>query len=392
MNLLEFMEQNNLYITDYSKTTIIDVVRTIYNHCGTNFAYNKKMEDLKTLIKSKKHILLIMSDGMGSNLIDTLPDNSILKENKKMDIQTVNPSTTGCAIPSIVTGEYPEKHGMLGWLSYYRTKNIEYLPVLFKERKTKKDLQDLDISLGEIYRTTSVLNKLERRTYAVFPNEMKDSAFSTFVLNKGERLGYETIEEAFDIFENIRKNENDETFTYMYLPQVDSNSHKFGVFSNEVYNVINKIEKQLNKINFDDELEIIIIADHGQTDVKKEGYRLNFDKYQEFFYALPGIDSGTATYYIKEGKEKTFEETFNDEFAEKMFLFKTDELINNNVFGPSGLSDYMKSNLGEYISICRKGEYFINSVEEDELLNNLKGTHSGFSKDEIITPLIVLNN
>ena len=75
-----------------------------------------------------------------------------------------------------------------------------------------------------------------------------------------------------------------------------------------------------------------------------------------------------------------------------MFLFKTDELINNNVFGPSGLSDYMKSNLGEYISICRKGEYFINSVEEDELLNNLKGTHSGFSKDEIITPLIVLNN
>lgn len=392
MDLLKFIDENNLYLTDYSQTTIIDVVRTIYNYCGMNFDYNQKMEYLKILIKPKKHILLIMSDGMGSNLIDILPQKSILKVNKKMDIQTVNPSTTGCAIPSIVTGQYPEKHGMLGWLSYYREKNIEYLPVLFKERKTKKDLQDLDISVDEIYRTTSVLNKLKRNTYALFPNEMKDSVFSTFVLDRGKRIGYGTLEEAFDIFGNIRKNENDETFTYMYLPQVDSNSHKFGVFSDEVYDVINRIENQLTKINFDNELEIIIIADHGQTDVKKAGYRLNFDKYQDFFYALPGIDSGTATYYIKEGKEKKFEEMFNDEFKGKMFLFKTDELVNNNIFGPNGLSDYMKNNLGEYISICRKGEYFINSVEEDELLNSLKGTHSGFSKDEIITPLIVLNN
>ena len=137
---------------------------------------------------------------------------------------------------------------------------------------------------------------------------------------------------------------------------------------------------------------MIIIADHGQTDVTKRGYRLDFEKYQEFFYAIPGIDSGTATKEIKKEKEKEFEKNFNRDFKDKMFLFKTEELIKNKIFGPNGLSDYMKSNLGEYISICKKGEYFINSVEDDEFLNNLNGTHSGFSKDEVIIPLIILNS
>lgn len=74
-----------------------------------------------------------------------------------------------------------------------------------------------------------------------------------------------------------------------------------------------------------------------------------------------------------------------------MFLFKTEELVKNKVFGPTELSNYMKSNLGEYVSICKEGVYLINCEEEDEVLNNLKGTHSGFSKDEIMIPLIVIN-
>lgn len=392
MDFLSFMKENDLIITNYNDITIIDVVRTLYNLCGATFDWNEKMLQLKEIIKPKKHILLILSDGMGSNLVDSLSDDSILKRNKKMDIQTINPSTTGCAVPSIVTGEYPEKHGMLGWLSYYRKKEIEYLPVLFRERRTKKSLEEFKVGTDEIFKIKSVLNKLNRKTCALFPNEFKDSVFSQFILSNGDRLGYDSIEDAFSIFSELIKKEDEETFTYMYLPQVDHNSHEFGVYSKEVYSVIDTIENQLKNINLNDELEVIIIADHGQTDVTKRGFRLDFEKYQEFFYALPGIDSGTATYYIKNEKAKEFEKNFNCDFKDKMFLFKTEELVKNKIFGPNVLSDYMKSNLGEYISICKKGEYFINSVEDDELLNNLKGTHSGFSRDEVITPLIILNS
>ena len=37
------------------------------------------------------------------------------------------------------------------------------------------------------------------------------------------------------------------------------------------------------------------------------------------------------------------------------FLFKTEDLINNNFFGIGNFQSKAKDNLGEYISICKKG-------------------------------------
>lgn len=390
MDFIQCINDNNLMMTDYTKHTVVDLVRAIYNKCGRIFENDDKIKELDKYIKGKKHILFILSDGMGSNIIDELSEDSILKKNKVKDIQTVNPSTTGCAIPSILTGEYPEKHGMLGWLSFYRPKSIEYFPVLFLERRTGKDLSNFGIKSSDIYKSESVINKINRKSYALFPNHMKDSEFSKFALNTNNRLGYDSMSEAFEIFKTNISKLSEETFTYMYLPYVDSKSHKFGVYSKEVRNIINEIETELKKVNIEN-VEIIITADHGQTNVTEKGLKIDLEKYNKFFYALPGIDAGTATYYIKQEKTEEFEKNFNLDFNDKMFLFKTEELVKNKVFGPTELSNYMKSNLGEYVSICKEGVYLINCEEEDEVLNNLKGTHSGFSKDEIMIPLIVIN-
>lgn len=392
MNFKKCINNNNLMLTDYREATVVDLVRTIYNKCGgTSFQYNDKMRELGKYIKGKKHILFILSDGMGSNIINKLSNESILKKNKIRDIQTVNPSTTGCAIPSILTGQYPEKHGILGWLSYYREKSIEYFPVLFQERRTGKNLSSFGIKESDIYKYKSILNYINREVYALFPNYIKDSEFSKFALNTDNRLGYSTMSEAFEIFKTKIAKSVGTTFTYMYLPDVDSNSHRFGVYSEEVKKVINSIELELEHINTEENIEIIITADHGQINVNEKGLKIDLKKYNNFFYALPGIDSGTATYYIKENKREKFEKAFSQDFRDKMFLFKTEELILNKVFGPNELSNYMKSNLGEYISICKQGIYLINCENEDEVLNNLKGTHSGFSKDEIMVPLIIIN-
>ena len=77
MDFVNFMKENDLIITNYDDTTIIDVVRSLYNLCGATFDCNEKMQQLKEIIKPKKHILFILSDGMGSNLVDSLPDDSI---------------------------------------------------------------------------------------------------------------------------------------------------------------------------------------------------------------------------------------------------------------------------------------------------------------------------
>lgn len=394
MNLVECFDNNNMIYPDYKKCSIIDVVRTIYKYCGYQYKLDNTNREIDQYIKNKKHILLILSDGMGSNLIDSLSNEMLLKKNKVADLLTVCPTTTGCVLSSVATAEYPSTHGMIGWYNHNRDRNIDYYTLLFKDRHSGKNLRELSINEKDIYVCESVMNKLKRKTIALFPEKIVNSDFSKFILNKN-RLAYNSIVEAFNkVSNNIQKNINVETFTYLYLPYVDSESHYNGVYSKEVKNVINEIENELIKLKGQKikDLEIIIIADHGQIDVIEQDITMDFEKYNKYFYALPGIDFGTATYYVKNDKKEEFLEEFKKDYKDRMFIFKTDEFIKNNIFGKDKISQYMKSNLGEYISFCKKGAYFVNTVNNTErYIGKIKGSHSGFSKEELTIPLIVIN-
>jgi hypothetical protein len=180
----------------------------------------------------------------------------------------------------------------------------------------------------------------------------------------------------------------------MYLPHIDSAEHEFGVFTKEVDEVLKTIEEEVEKLTSEfknkKDLEIIITADHGQTDVMYEPIRMDFEKYKKYFYAWPGIDAGTATYYVKEEMKEEFEKEFNVDYEGKMFLHPIEDAIENNLFGNEPLSEYMRSNLGEYISFCNHGMMFGNCVVEDPEMLALKGTHSGLGTDEIMIPFIVI--
>lgn len=394
MNLLECLKENDMVFPDYKKTSIIDLVRTIYTYCGYPYKEENINPEIKRYVKNKKHILFILSDGMGSNLIDSLSDDMILRKNKVTDLLTVCPTTTGCVLSSVATAEYPSTHGMIGWYNYNRDRNINYYTLLFKDRKSGKNLTEFGVNEKDIYICDSVMNKLKRKTIALFPEKIVNSNFSQFVLNKN-RYSFNSIEEAFEkATNNIQNNLNSETFTYLYLPYVDSESHHNGVYSQNVNKVINEIESELIKLKKEKipDLEIIIIADHGQIDVIEKDITMDFKKYNKYFYALPGIDYGTATYYVKKDKQDEFLKEFKKDYEDTMFIFETNEFIKNNIFGRDDVSQYMKSNLGEFISFCKKGAYFVNTIDDvEKYIGKIKGSHSGFSKEEITIPLIVIN-
>lgn len=394
MDLLECLKNNDMIIPNYKKSSIVDVVRTIYTYCGYTYKEESINPGIKQYIKNRKHILLILSDGMGSNLIDSLSDDMMLKKNKVTDILTVCPTTTGCVLSSVATAEYPSAHGMIGWYNYNRNRNIDYYTLLFKDRNSGKNLEELGINEKDIYVCDSVMNKLKRKTIALFPEKIVNSNFSKFVLNKN-RYSFNSIEEAFEkVTNNLQNNLNSETFAYMYLPYVDSESHNNGVYSKQVNEVINEIENGVVKLKKQGitDLEIIIIADHGQIDVTEKDITMDFEKYNKYFYALPGIDYGTATYYVRKDKKDEFLKEFKNDYKDKMYIFETNKFIKNNIFGKDEVSQYMKSNLGEFISFCKKGAYFVNTIDDTEkYIGKIKGSHSGFSREELIIPLIVIN-
>lgn len=389
MNLKEYIKREKLILPNYKKLSIVDLVRFLYGKYGVEYEKNENITKLKKLIPEKKHTVFILVDGMGANLINLLNDKSILKKNKVLDMLTVSPSSTGCVLTSLATATYPSEHGIIGWYSYNRKYNIDYYPLTFNDRCQNKSLKEYNIKSEDIFKVKSKLNELNVKTNVLYPSYICDSVYSNYVANNHIRNSYEKLDDAFSQIEKIISL-NEKTFTYLYIPDIDNLEHDNGVNSEVVLNKLKEIESYLCELSMNDTV-LVITADHGQTNVT-EDITMDFEKYSKYFYAYPGIDFGMATYYVSKDKEKEFVEQFNNDYKGKMYLFKTEEFLANNVFGPNKNNDYLISNLGEYISLCNSNAQFINDLSTDEYFGKTKGNHSGLTKDEMIIPLVVISS
>lgn len=388
-NFDKVINANDFIIPNYNNLNIVDLVRCLYSYHGLSFEINENIKRLQSLIPKNKHTLLILSDGTGSNIIEKLPNNNILKKNKISDMMTVFPSTTGCVLTSLVTAEYPEEHGIWGWYNYYRNKNINYYPLLFSERNSEKTLLDFKIQPEDIFISESKLKQLNCKTNVLFPNYINDSIYSKFVSYDENRHSYETFD---DIIKFINENclKNEKSYTYLYLPDIDNIEHDYGIDSKKVFDKLNEISNMVEKLSKIDDLTIVFTADHGQINVYNDVI-MDFNKYDKYFYSEPTIDFGTASYYVKDELKEEFVKEFNKDFEDKMYLFETDKFIKRNMFGIGKFSDYAKHGLGEFISLCKRDFCFINSNDTEEYFQKTFGNHSGLTKDEMIIPLIVIN-
>lgn len=388
--LKEFIKNNNLYLPNYkNEINIIDLMRCLYMKCGYNIETTNKIKELNSIIPDNKHYLFILSDGTGSNLISKLDNNSILKRNLRDNIVTVFPSTTGCVLTSIVTAKFPETHGIWGWFNYNRSLNRDYFPLLFSDRKTMKSLNEFNIKSEDVYKSESILKKMDIKTNILFPDYICDSVYSKFVGDDNNRYSYNNFSDIKKIIFDICNN-NESSYTYLYLSDIDTLEHENGVNSDIVLEKLIEIDDLIKSLVKIKDMTIVFTADHGQTNIS-EDIIFPFSKYEKYFYAYPSIDFGTASYYVKTEFEKEFVKEFEKEFKDKMFLFKTKEFIDNRLFGEGNMNKYSFENLGEYISLCKTGTYLINSPDISSYLGKIKGNHSGLTEDEMIIPLIVIN-
>lgn len=388
-NLKEFINENNLLMPNYNELNIVDLMKCLYAKCGYSVESSSKINKLDSMIPNNKHYLFILSDGTGMNLINKLDNDSIIKQNLKKSIITVFPSTTGCVLTSVVTALYPEEHGIWGWFNYNRKLNRDYFPVLFSDRKSGKNLKDFGVNSDDIFKNDSVLKKLNVKTDILFPAYICDSVYSEFVSYDSNRHPYNNFSDIEGIVKDICESD-DLSYTYLYIPDVDSVEHKNGVYSEVTLNKLKEIDNLIKSISKNKNLTIVFTADHGQTNIS-EDIILDFNKYKKFFYAYPSIDFGTASYYVKKEYEEEFIREFELDFKNKMFLFKTQDFIDNKMFGPLNISDYAASNLGEYISLCKTGSYLINSPDTASYFGKIKGNHSGLTKDEMLIPLVIID-
>jgi len=367
----------NLILPDYDKS-LLNITSTILRYYGISTPY-KSIEVLeKELKKDYRNVVVFLVDAMGSEILKKHPDESRYLINNQIDVlTTVFPSTTVSATTSVLTGNPPIVNGWIGWLQYIKEEDRSIIFFLNKDFYDEKHEFDYNVS-EKFAPVTKIYELIENKNPAVkaieiFP-EFKTPEHKTFK----------------DLCNTVLKStlEEGKHFIYAYWDKVDTYLHKNGTTSTVVKEHLNEINNDIQEFvsKLGDDTLVIITADHGQIDIE-EVELFNYLNIVDTFRHNPSIEARATAFFIKPGMEEQFEREFNKNFSECFILYKSDDFLKMKLLGFGEEHYKLREFLGDYFSIAID-KYSFKLVDSKR---EFKAQHAGLTKDEMLIPLIVLN-
>ncbi len=272
----------------------------------------------------KKHlkspyVLLISIDGYRHDYTNLYAPKAISKlMNSGSSLKSLMASYPTKTFPnhySIVTGLYPENHGIVA--------NHFYDPVINRSYS----LRDRDsVTDGSFYNGTplwnlAVNNEMVSATYFWPGSEAAiggtyPSYYRIYNHHTPHQKRIDTVVDWFKLPE-----ENRPHFATLYFHDVDSAGHKYGPNSKEVKSAIEKVDKSLeqlfsriHKLNLD--VNIILVSDHGMTalDSKKVVHidkLIKSKKELSYFSDFKIVGKGPIMHFYFQGKSKNKRKAIN---------------------------------------------------------------------------------
>lgn len=355
--------------------SILNVTSTILKHYKAPTIYPSIPELEKELKKNFKHVVLILLDGMGMNIIDRhLNYKDFLSAHVVKTITSIFPPTTVAATNTVLSGLPPFSSGYLGWVQYFKKENTNLTVFTnqdFYDHKRIFDevLRDKYLKYPLIYDQIKAFSP-RTKTYELFPN-FRPNGFASFK---------EQTEKVLEIIEQKSK-----TFTYVYWAQPDMVQHDYGIDSLETKNILRKLneeaEELANKIN--DQTLLIFIADHGLVDVK--AFDLTDNKpLIRLLKRNPSIESRATNFFVKPFKKKKFKSVFEDNYGAFFKLYTKNEIIKSGLLGYGKKHPMLDSFLGDFVAVATD-EYMLEFLKG----SSFKAHHAGLTRGEMEVPLII---
>ena len=360
-------------------------VKNDYNNCLTNLAcsirkhfglpyHHKTLGKVDELLADDpKNVILILLDGMGSNILDrTLDSNSFFLQNKICDITSVFPATTTAATTSIRTGLNPVEHGWLGWNMYIH--EIDKVITLFLniEKDTQQINEDYIRLKSDILTTKTIADEINEQT------QYKACEIFPFGNDKYENLD--------DMLKRVleKSKEPGKKFIYAYDTEPDSTMHVYGPDGPEAGGLI--FERNIKIMELCEELDdalVIVVADHGHIKVDNILLR-DYPDLQELMERNTSIDQRAVSFKIKEGYQEEFRRRFEKELGMYFKLYPAQEIIDSKLFGDGEENGNFRYAVGDFIAIAEDSNKTIVSNGDLELYSQ----HAGYTDDEVYVPVI----
>ena len=347
----------------------------LYHYTGKSF--HKPHPKMMEILGKNKYdkIVLMLFDGMGKSIQDKyFTKSDFIYRKKAFEITSVFPPTTVAATTAVCSAKYPMETGWLGWRQYF--KNHSVVVDMFTNNNSATNEKIPGPYLSSIYcnyqKIWEILEENNIKAGCLYPYPIDQS-------------GPKSLDEFFQVANILMKKEGPH-FYYMYNAEPDHSIHDYGIDDERILHKVKEINRGVYNLakNNKDNL-IIVLADHSLINTTF----LNLKEHEDFYSTLvtvSSLDSRSAFFHVKEGKNAQFEELFKKYYGEYFLLLTKEEVIKQGWFGEGNPHPLFEEFIGEYMatSISKYGVTF-----DDE--NTMIGAHSGSLEEESIINVAIIN-
>ena len=235
--------------TDKKFSSIVDLSKTLAKLSGNQFSIkneDRKSDELLKMIGIPEHLVFVIIDGLGMNILRNLDSNNFLNTNLKSELLTVFPSSTPVALTSFSTGLWPSEHGITNWFTYLPEINKVSTIIHFSTRTEGKNLAEFGLTPKDVYKFSSIIENSTYDAKSILPSYIANSEFSLHW--QSPSIPYEKFSDGINITIDQIKRAKNRSFTLLYSPIVDATAHQKGVYHEDTIKAAQKINNELDRL------------------------------------------------------------------------------------------------------------------------------------------------
>jgi hypothetical protein len=396
-DLWRLFEQGILVRPTHDQPNVVHLVRALATLAGVrDVEPSASTRGIADVIGASEHIIFVLLDGLGMNTLSRLPKDSFLARQYRMTLNATCPSTTACALTSVATADYPNRHGVTGWFTHLPELDVTIIPLPFIERFSRQPLTERGLRPEDVIPLTAVESGMTYQPLTLLPAPITDTSYARFSRGHTRGLGYRSVEHAVDEIVAHVTNARGPTYTHLYLPDIDTVCHHVGVDHPDVVKVVMRIDAELGRLSssLGERARIVVSADHGLIDVLKsdQAFLTDADPMLAMLRVPPTGDARMPIFHVRPERREEFVELFDERFGDGMILLETGEAERLELFGPGKMDARVRPRFGDFIAIpFRRATlaYAPVSVAGAAPAAPYIGQHAGLSPEEMRVPLCV---
>ena len=378
-----------------ARANLVDLAQAVGKLAGVcSFEPTARAKTLADSIGESDHLVLVLIDGFGMVMVDSLPEGAFMRRHVQEEMRTVFPSTTAVALTTLTTGRWPAAHGVTAWWTHLPDLGSAANTLQYTARAGNRDLLERGIDPKRSFPVPSMWAGIPRDAALVIPQEITDSVYSGYFSGGRRAIGYDSVRAGVDAVIERVNNASEKTFTYFYISQVDSLAHRQGWERPEVLRAMREMDTHMARLRSElgSNARMVVTADHGFMDAEpRNRHSLKLTRQiQPLLRVAPSGDARVIYLHTLSWAKERVRRYLEPRFGERFVVVDTEDAIAIGLFGPDDIEEDVRERFGDMMIISMGADVLeYNPGRGPGRMLLLNGHHSGLSPEEMEIPLIV---